>query len=256
MYVHTKAFLVLRRQTQGVLDFAVLICNSVPLLKMALKNIGKNKKWSQLARPDYFKGGPNQDQLREFSKEYKENLSKYLLLSLFSYFEAYVIDSIKEIFEFHGGKDALLRYAHERCKRHVNPVNTEIINNRRKLQDAFSKHKTQKYKKYTKLLKIQDYKFPSELLSPYGILKLSDDLKDLKSVEIPNVLIYGLHLNLSTSDVNRFHSIRDTRNKIAHGESLHLDIRYVMNSNKFLRELAVRIDRHIVDNFFVIEKFT
>ena len=78
----------------------------------------------------------------------------------------------------------------------------------------------------------------------------------LKSVEIPNVLIYGLHLNLSTSDVNRFHSIRDTRNKIAHGESLHLDIRYVMNSNKFLRELAVRIDRHIVDNFFVIEKFT
>ncbi len=59
MYAHTESFLTLRQQTQEVLDFAVLISNSVPLLKMTIKNIEKNVDGIQLANPDYFKGEVN-----------------------------------------------------------------------------------------------------------------------------------------------------------------------------------------------------
>jgi len=103
VYAHTKAFVRLKDQTQAVLDFSILVCNAIPLLKMTIKNVEKGKEHTNLAKPDYFKGKPNQEKLKCHAQEYKENLSKYVLLSNFSFFEAYVIDAVNEIFEFHGG---------------------------------------------------------------------------------------------------------------------------------------------------------
>ena len=137
MYPNTEAFLRLREQTQAVLGFTVLISNSVPLLKMTMKNIDKGIEGAQLAKPDYFKGDQNLDQLKSYSAEYKKNLSKYVLLSNFSYFEVYVIDAIAEMLEFHGGVEQLIEDARKRCQMHVNPTDQPIIKNRSKLQDSY-----------------------------------------------------------------------------------------------------------------------
>ena len=256
MYANTDAFTRLKKQTQTVLDFTVLISNSVPLLKMTIKNIEKGIDGAQLAKPDYFKGGQNQEQLKSYAAEYKSNLSKYLLISNFSYFEAYVLDAIEEMLNFHGGSEQLLFAARRRCQQHVNPKDSVIISNRKKLQDSYKKKNDGKYKKYTKLLMNNNFKFPSELLSSYGVQKLSDELKSVKSVGIPNLLVDGLHFPMTEDEVNEFHRIRDIRNSIAHGKRESFDMPNAMKCNKFLRELSVKIDNHIVNNFFVIERFS
>lgn len=255
MYAHTESFITLREQSQSVLDFAVLIANSVPLLKMTLKKIDQNVAGMQLANPDYFKGQQNPGQLKQFAQQYKNNLGKYVLLSNFSYFEAYVSDAIDEIFKFHGGVEAMIAASQLRCSKHVNPTDVDIVNNRKKLQDSYDRHKKPKYMKYTNLLKKKNFKFPSELLSAYGVRKLKEDLKNLRSVGIPDILMTGLHFDMKEAEVQEFHKIRDIRNAIAHGKRKTLDIPRAMECNRFLRDLAVRIDNHIVSNYFVIEEF-
>jgi hypothetical protein len=256
MYAHTESFKVLKNQTQEILDFAVLIDNSVPLLKMTIKNIEKKVDGINLANPDFFTRPPDNEQLKNYAKEYKNNLSKYVLLSNFSYFEAYVINSIEEIFEFHGGFDNMLKASQLRCNQHIDSSNDIVKQNKRKLQDSYDKKKKEKYEKYSNLLKQVNYKFPSELLSSYGIMKLKEELKNLKSIGIPDILINGLHLFLSDDDIKEFHRIRDIRNSIAHGKNQGFNMKSAMKCNTFLRDLSVKIDKHIVNNYFVIERFS
>lgn len=256
MYQNTKAFLKLREQTQAVLDFTVLISNSVPLLKMTMKNIDKGVEGAQLAKPDHFKGDQNPEQLKSYAAEYKKNLSKYVLLSNFSYFEVYAMDAVEEMLEFHGGAEKLIEDARNRCQKHVNPTDQNIVKNRSKLQDSFKNKNKEKYQKFTRLLQDKNFKFPSELLSAYGVQKLSENLNNLKSVGIPELLIDGLHFPMTEAEVIEFHKIRDIRNKIAHGNRKTFDMPSAMKHNNFLRELSVRIDQHIVNNYFVIERFS
>jgi len=150
----------------------------------------------------------------------------------------------------------MLDAAKRRCLTHVNPKDEGIQKNRKKLQDSFDKKNHQKYKKYTKLLKRQNFKFPSDLLSLYGIIKLREEIKNLKSNNIPSILQNGLHIEFTKDEISKFHSIRELRNKIAHGENMRIDIRKAMECNGFLRNIAVRIDNQISSNYFVIEKYT
>lgn len=256
MYAHTNSLKVLKEQVQEVINFAVLSANSVPLLKMTIKNIEKGCPNSQLANQDFFLRESSKEDLKEYAKNYKFNLSKYILLSSFSYFESYVTDAINEIFEFHEGFENMSQSTKDRCVSHINISNPTDKRNKSKLQDAYNKSKNQKYQKYTEELKKSNYKFPSELLSYYGVIKLKEELKNMKSVGIPDILVNGLHLNIKEEDIEMFHKIRDIRNSIAHGKNKNLDIKSAMKYNKFLRKFAVSIDKHIVNNYFVIEKFS
>ena len=256
MIPNTEAFVRLKNETQAVLDFSVLISSSVPLLKLTMKNIDKGVAGAKLADADYFKGYKNNEQLKTHASEYKKNLSKYILLSNFSYFEVYVIDSITEMLEFHGGAENLVAEARKRCIKHVNPSDQDIIKNRSKLQDSYKPKNIEKYRKHTKLLIEKNFKFPSELLSAYGVQKLTENLKNLKSVGIPELLIDGLHFPMSDDDVKEFHKIRNIRNSIAHGKKKTFDMPTAMGQNKYLRDLAVKIDQYLVNNYFVIEKYS
>lgn len=256
MHSNTMAFLRLKKQTQAVLDFSVLISNSVPLLKMTMKNIDKGVEGAQLAKQDYFKGAQSQDQLTSYAAEYKANLSKYVLLSNFSFFEAYIIDAIKEMFEFHGGVEQLIKDARRRCQKHINPIDKDIVDNRKKLQDSYKNKNKEKYQKYTRSLQVVNFKFPSELLSAYGVQKLSENLNNLKSVGIPDLLVDGLHFSLTDIEKKEFDKIRNIRNSIAHGNKETFDMPSAIKYNSFLRELSVRIDQHLVKNYFVIERFS
>jgi hypothetical protein len=44
----------------------------------------------------------------------------------------------------------------------------------------------ERYKKFTKLLQQQGYRFPTETFSSYGIKRLEDDLSRIKAYSIPD----------------------------------------------------------------------
>ncbi|MGM0479383.1 MAG: hypothetical protein ACQERC_09180 [Bacteroidota bacterium] len=73
MIKRTKSYNTLRDQMQEVFDFAVVICHSVPALKLQIKLLEKGKI-EKLPEPDYFT--PNSaEQLKKQSKGYKSKLA-------------------------------------------------------------------------------------------------------------------------------------------------------------------------------------
>lgn len=255
MYSHTNALTRLKTETQNTLDFAVLNCNAIPLLKMTINKMAKGDATLKLANPDFFKNSSIPQQLKGYATNYKFNMSKFILLSNFSFFEAYVIDAINEMIIFHQGFDSFAGEAKTRLANSLNPTNSDLLKDRAKLQDSYKPDKNLKYIKHTSNLKKLGYKFPSEYFSPFGIMALEERLGKLRSVEIPDILVDALNFPLSENDKCEFHKIRDIRNKIAHGSCKELGFKHAMNYNKFLRELAVRIDKFLVENYFVIERF-
>ncbi|MFQ5642551.1 MAG: CHASE2 domain-containing protein [Thiogranum sp.] len=179
-------------------------------------------------------------------------LGKAVLLSSFSYFEAYVMDAIGEIFEFHDGADAMIEASRTRSDRSINSTDKKIEECKKGLQESFCGKK----KKYTRLLRKRNYRFPSDLLSSYGLVKLRDELKNFRSIDVPELLSKGLHFDPGNKGVREFHRIRNIRNRIAHGSISELTVRDAMKCSRFLQDMADRIDRHIVKNYFVTEEYS
>jgi hypothetical protein len=58
---------------------------------------------------------------------------------------------------------------------------------------------------------------------------------------------------MSDSDVSTFHTVRDKRNKIAHGILTHYPVRTAIEHGGWLGDLAVSLDNYLVENFLLIE---
>src|SRR6185369_13027352 len=65
----------------------------------------------KLPDPDFFQKPTSINRLKEIMPGYKKTLGAFLLLTSFSYFEAYVGNIFKEIFEFHKPLGGLLEIA-------------------------------------------------------------------------------------------------------------------------------------------------
>lgn len=267
----TKSLKILKNETQRILDFAVLICYSVPGLKKLIR--GYNEKiehFDKFHNPDYFKEENHDlDRLESVSKHYKENLSKYLLLSAFSFFEAYFRNVFDELVEFHGGIENLIGNAKNRRGRFLSSQDNEILEHKRKLQEPLKKSKWMKYRKHQSVLEENsDFRFPSELISSFGLKTLIETVQgnSFKSVLIPELLEDALglslddkinhHEELKDKDLKEtFDIIRNLRNEIGHGNSGKIGFLKVMDLIRYLRFLAVKIDNHLVENFFILEDY-
>lgn len=98
------------------MNFAVLVCSSVPSLKKSIKGLEENiVYYERLPTADYFKE-TKVFLLKEYLRYYKLNLGKHLILSAFSFYEDYITSAIEELFEFHGGKDNFLRLTERKTK--------------------------------------------------------------------------------------------------------------------------------------------
>lgn len=253
MIPNTKSFCVLKQQVQEVIDFSVLCCTAVPSMKGYIKAV-ENGVAGKIPDPDYYKGQPNYDQLKGFVPSYRKNLGKLILLSSFSYFEAYFKSLIDEIFEFHGGFESLIDSSLKRQLAHMSFIDTEPAKTAvRKLKEYPKRNKKQKYEKYAKELENSEFRFPSELMSAFGLKELHSRYKDMKSVEIPYFVIWCFGVSLTNDEVDRFHKIRETRNEIAHGKKEYIELKESLAFNQELRSLAMKIDSHIVNHYFVIE---
>ena len=104
----SNAYKKLREQTQDSLDFILLCCHAVPALKGYIKAVKKGSA-DKLPDPDYFGGLADYERLMQSVPSYRKVLGRFLILSSFSYFEAYFSNVLKEIFEFHGGEAEFLQ---------------------------------------------------------------------------------------------------------------------------------------------------
>jgi len=254
MIAHTKAFLRLKEESQSVFDFAIVVSYAVPALKYSLKHLSEDTPIP--FKPEHFDTRPIATaKVRENAKEYKKLLSRYVFLSSFSFFEAYFHDVLKEVINFHG-KDGLKRQIsidHNLALRSASDTKAK-----RKLQEYPKGTEKLKYEKYGRELAAKGFRFPSTLLSSYGLVKLIElaDGDYIPASKIPELVenVFQLPLNEIT-EIKPFNTYREQRNKIAHGRasgaSLHLA--NSVKANNFLRNFALKIDRHVVDHFLLVE---
>lgn len=260
---YTRSFLKWKEQTQDTFEFSVLVCNAVPTLKRTLTLHDKGIVTS-LVKPDHYGAAESPDnkqqervkkQLREKSVGYKTKLSKYILISNFSFFESYVSNVIEELIEFHGGKDAFVTKANNRTRQQIMRDDNGIQSATRKLRLGDKPTDYQRYREASKKLKSIGYRFPTDLFTGYGIKMLLSKLANMSANDIPAILVDGFHLDLDDSEILEFHNVRDARNKVAHGESVEFSIGQVTKMSKQLRSIALKLDQHLLRYYFITEDY-
>ena len=125
------------------------------------------------------------------------------------------------------------------------------------------------YRKHSDFLsKDSKFRFPCELFALYGLKSFIDDVlgDNFKSVMIPSVLEFAFHLNLSEKinthqdliDMDlaqTFESVRKIRNDIAHGDDPEIGLKKVVAYSDFLKKFTLKIDKHLITHYFIIEKY-
>lgn len=252
----TKAYGRYKDQSEVLLKFAVLVSYAVPALRDEI-HLVKSGKLTSLIPSDFFHKSDRStpDDLLRIAAEYETHLAAYILLSHFSFFESFVDGLIAEILTFQGGAAEFVARIDSRLKRFLAPLSPDIAKMKRKLQDSENPGWRERYKKYSRLLDKEGFRFPGELLAAYGVRYLIQKHKNLKAYEIPEVLVEALRINLSETEIRKYHKVRELRNDIAHGEPISLTIRQSVEMNKELRQLAIKISAHVIEHFFVIEKY-
>lgn len=253
MKSHSDAFLHYKKSSQGHLDYVVIVCHAVPALKadLALPSATITNV------PDHFLAARNpKDWIASHVDAYSDELARSTLLTVFSYFEGYVKDVLKEIVSFHGGGDDFQKRARERSRKFVAAPSPKITESLRKLQDNPDPGKLTKYQKFGRLLDAAGYRFPTDLLSNFGIRYLNtklDEKRGMRAFEIPDVLSECLLFDLSVSDKRMFEAARTQRNKVAHGRPQPLTLKKALSFSSDLHTLAAKVDKHICEHFFVIQ---
>ena len=252
MIPNSQAYARLRAQSQEFLDFVVLSSTAIPTLIHRLQATGV-----QGLTPDHFKGSPNLAQLQAFAKNYQGPLARSTVLTLWSLFEAYVKGLLVEIIDFHGGEEKFQTNAERRARIFVAKSSPTIIASKRKLQEPAKGAKKGSYQKHSRKLVDLGYRFPSELLAPYGAKILIQRAKPRgsKAYQIPELLRDALCFPLSDANMARIETIRATRNDLAHGTQVPLTLKEALIIGKDLRDIAAKVDHHATEHFFVLEAF-
>jgi hypothetical protein len=253
--MHIKAYLKFKEQSEHLISFAVLVSYAVPELVNELK--ASSPRPGAIRRSDFYHQSNvcNPSELLQSASTYEQELASYVLLSSFSFFEAFVSGAIEEFIAFHGGADRfqkrVAKRLHERLTIDHKPLQAEIA----KLRTPEKGSNLDRYRTVSKDLSTKNFRFPGELLASHGIKSLVEDLKRLKAVHIPDLLQSAFAVPITANEVEKFHKIREERNNVAHGNAGTLDMRKVTEMGLFLRKLAVKIADHLSEHFFVIERF-
>lgn len=253
MISHTDAFKTYRDLSQAHLNFAVLVCHSVPAFSASLTAAG-----ALTVPPDYFKAPGNPiDDLISYAAAYQEELARSAVITIYSYFEAYVGDMLREIVDFHAGKEAIKGKARDRAERFFHSMPDALQEDKRKLQDRRDPRKIAKYQKHGRVLDKKGFRFPTDLLAHYGALNLikkADEKNGFKAHEIPSILEDALLYPLSPGDKITLELIRLKRNSIAHGEGTVVALSEAMRHASELHTIAAAVDSHVANHFLVLQE--
>jgi hypothetical protein len=269
MIGHTNAFKVLKTEQQKILDFSLLICYAIPNLKKSIKGFKEQaKNYETFVKPDYFVEDFNVDKVDGLTKDYKNSLGKYTLLSTFSFFESFIKDVVVELLDFHGGQDIFVTTLHKRHKNFLATQTQAIVDTKKKLQEPIKKKNKQRYRKFIDQIETETkYRHPSELLATYGLKSFIEIVtgNSFRSALIPDLLEFAFGMDL-TEKINKhpdlvdynlretFDIMRNIRNNIGHGNGNTIGFEKVMDLIRFLRHLAVKTENHLITHFFVLER--
>jgi hypothetical protein len=234
----------------------VFVAYAVPLLRNEVASI-KAGTTATLHRPDFFhkSNRSTPDDLLRVEPVYESRLASYLLISAFSFFEAFVVGILEEVISFHGGEEDFLSRSRRRTRHFMAPHPPVIAALKRKLRGAEAGNLRDKYRKFSRLLSDEGYRFPGELFASFGIKTLVSKVKNLKAYEIPEILSDALQLELTTVETRSLNATRKTRNKIAHGEHINLTMFDTVKMTTDLRKLATKIADHVSENLLVVERY-
>jgi len=249
----TKAFIAYRDLSQGHLDFVVIVCHAMPALEADIALPRAKLTYA----PDYFKAEKNpKDWISARTADYQDELARSTLITVFSYFEAFVRDILLEMIKYHGGADNFRALSSKRSEHFLQPISSATTSNKRKLQDNPSAAKREKYQKYARLLDKEGFRFPTDLLAKFGARLLLEKAREkggMRAWEIPHILEDGLLFPLDAKDRALFEDVRNLRNKIAHGRPHKMPLKDALRYASELHTFAAKIERHMIEHFFVIQ---
>lgn len=253
MLRHTKCYVIWREHSQQMLDFAVLISTAAPQLDHALRAsitdpsvfIAKNSTFRPSEMPYATE--------RRALPVYEETLGATMLLSIFSYFETYFFSVVEEILAYHGGEEGIEKLMRSQMGTKVRSA--EAAAALAGLRTTFKPSRADKYRSYSSTLRDQPVAWPSQRFMLYGLKQVVSQKKRWKSADIPDLMRDLLCMDVQDQDHNRFHLLRNARNKIAHGKALSYDLKKAIDASNFLRTLSMAIDKHVVENFMVVERY-
>lgn len=255
MIPHTKAFARFREQGNQLLDYAVLLSYALPTLEQQVG--AQSGPAAGLLPKQYFFKNSNLtfEELRQRLKTASDSVGKEILISLFSYFDAYFTDLVREILAFHGGSTAIVTRSKRQFKDAMATAVATADPSRKKLLEYPKPRLTAKYQKHIRILKSAGYPFPSVRMSALGwkSLALRVKQKRLRTVDYPEIITDGLLFPITDAETAKFNLLRDKRNKIAHGRVTKYDARAAIDDGTWLRQLATRIDRHVVEHILIID---
>lgn len=240
---------------QEAFDFSVMVCYAVKALQAHLDGVDAGTE--ALLSPYHYVGDKESiTNLRAYAAKFESNLSAHLLLSVFSFFEAYVNAVVEELIEFHGGIETMVVRAEKRDRKFISGITKEMSIQRYKLREKKDANRKDRYRKFTRMLEQQGFRFPTETLSSYGVRKFGEDFSRLKAFAIPDFLTKALHVPLDAEDVKYFHKVRTIRNNIAHGDASSVTLKDIGVINDFFRSWALLIDEHLLTNYFINEDYS
>jgi hypothetical protein len=255
MISHTTAYTTFKQQGIELYDFCVLLSFAIPCLNKEIAAV-QGPILGKIPAPIYFRNSNmTAESLRDRIRTAGDIIGKELLISTFSYFEAYVIRAIAEVIAYHGGKQHLLKIFTDGVNEMDRSLTESAKKSKRKIQEYPKARLKAKYNKHNEILRKSRFCFPSQRLAGYGWKTLCDliDQRRLNADKIPDILRLGLLFPMSDSDVSTFHTVGDKRNKIAHGSLTHYPARTAIEHGGWLRDLAVSLDNYLVENFLLIE---
>jgi len=180
---------------------------------------------------------------------YQSKLATYLYFSTFSYFEAFISDISIEIIDSFDKLDKT-----EYLKNHE--PTQDLINDKIKLDKKFDPRKKDRYLKFSSKLKAQGYYTPEEIMFSSLTDLFNSKITNLKANEIPEFLEKTFLFNLTKDEKETFHSIRNNRNSIGHGDKgFTPNLTDVIKANKFFKRLSDRIDKHVIFYFFKLNNY-
>lgn len=235
---HTNAYNLLKSKIQEVFDFASATTQAFPVMREAINNN------QPLPPADYFKGSNSISLLQNQITNYEQNLSTYLFLVSFSFFENYLKNVLIEIIDEHN--DCALTKTQVKSR-----IDNPILESKKvKLKGNRNNKNLLQYQKYSQELRSNNYLEPNNLFSFTSKVILKSTIKDLKAYQIPDFLKDTLLINLPSDFASKYKKFSEVRNKIALGTNPAMNFSDVNEANDFFRKSASKIDLQLTSNFF------
>lgn len=259
--MHTSAYAAFRSEAERITNLAVLFSHAVPVLTRVLSDPVAAAQVPLKPADNFPHDKSDGATLLQFATGYDQALARLIVLSVFSYFEAYVGAALAEVFALQGGIENFKRIAARRAVKHWALPPGPLREAKRRLQTRDDRAKIDRFKKFSNVLDEAGYAFPPDLLAQYGAQQLAKKIEPkgrqaLRAHEIPDLLADALLCPPTPAERQVFEDIRGPRNKVAHGSAPALTVHSAIKKSTSLRKWAARIEAHIAEHFLVLAKYS